>query len=465
MSDAAPPAGEASSPRLGALLFGLNAPVSRRAYLVTGVTLMLFKYALDATLIYTFAGVIWTPWEYLSPAFVTREAFASQTDWLLPVLAVLTLPFVWIGLTMSVRRAADAGIAPAFGLAFVLPGLNYAAMIGLACLPSAPVEQRTTPPTGAPASRVQAAIVGVGIGAAIGVAMAAFSVFALRSYGGVLFFATPVVMGAACGWWLNRGAPRGVGPTLGAATLTVLVAGGALLLFAIEGLVCLLMTLPIAWVLALVGALVGRFAAIASPTPRPMQALLLLLALPLTAGFESSLPTPERLREVVSHTIIDAPPEAVWPHVIGFSDLPPPHELIFEAGIAYPMRARIEGAGVGAVRHCEFSTGAFVEPITRWEPPHRLSFDVVSQPRPMHETSPYRHLHPPHLDGYFRSRKGEFRLIALPDGRTRLEGSTWYALDLAPTAYWAVWSDALVHAIHTRVLDHIERRVVAEQAR
>ncbi len=75
----------------------------------------------------------------------------------------------------------------------------------------------------------------------------------------------------------------------------------------------------------------------------------------------------------------------------------------------------------------------------------------------MTEWSPYRALHPPHLDSTMLSRRGEFRLIALPGGRTRLEGRTWYTLSLYPTAYWAPWADLLVHRIHERVLRHIER--------
>jgi hypothetical protein len=128
------------------------------------------------------------------------------------------------------------------------------------------------------------------------------------------------------------------------------------------------------------------------------------------------------------------------------------------------MRARIEGEGVGAVRHCEFSTGAFVEPVTVWEPGHRLGFDVVSQPPPMEEWSPYRNLHPPHLDASLRSVRGEFRLIALEGGRTRLEGSTWYTLSLGPELYFRLWSDAVIHRVHLRVLDHV-RRLAEEDAR
>jgi hypothetical protein len=111
---------------------------------------------------------------------------------------------------------------------------------------------------------------------------------------------------------------------------------------------------------------------------------------------------------------------------------------------------------VGATRFCEFSTGAFVEPITAWDEPRRLAFNVTEQPDPLIELSPYGNLHPPHLHGTLRSTHGEFRLIELPGNRTRLEGRTWYKIDMYPHWYWTRWSDALIHCIHERVLSHIQ---------
>src|SRR5262249_61008986 len=97
-----------------------------------------------------------------------------------------------------------------------------------------------------------------------------------------------------------------------------------------------------------------------------------------------------------SSVVVAAPPKVVWRHVVSFDELPPPHELLFRLGVAYPRHATIEGTGVGARRRCEFSTGAFDEPITVWDAPHRLSFDVVKPPDPMRELSPGRQLMPPH---------------------------------------------------------------------
>ena len=51
---------------------------------------------------------------------------------------------------------------------------------------------------------------------------------------------------------------------------------------------------------------------------------------------------------------------------------------------------------------------------------------------------------------------GEFRLTPLPGGRTRLEGRTTYVVDMFPQAYWAVPARAIVTAIHSRVLHHIQ---------
>jgi len=98
-----------------------------------------------------------------------------------------------------------------------------------------------------------------------------------------------------------------------------------------------------------------------------------------------------------------------------------------------------------------------------WEPGRRLAFDVDSQPPPLQEWSPYADLAPPHLDGYFKARHGEFRLISMPGGRTRLEGSTWYEMRLRPEGYWDVFAAALIHRIHGRVLRHIKTVAEADQ--
>jgi hypothetical protein len=183
---------------------------------------------------------------------------------------------------------------------------------------------------------------------------------------------------------------------------------------------------------------------------------MLLIFVPGVQWVEHVAAPEPSVYEVRTTIDIKASPERVWKQVVAFSEIPPPTEWMFRAGIAYPIRAGIQGAGVGAERHCVFSTGAFVEPIQVWDEPHKLKFSVTSNPAPMEEWTPYSHVEPPHLHGFLVSNGGQFLLTPLPDGGTRLEGTTWYRHSLWPAAYWRLWSDAIIHRIHLRVLRHIQ---------
>jgi uncharacterized membrane protein YhaH (DUF805 family) len=446
--------------RLGTLWFGFTERVDRRAYAASGFALMAFKYATDALIAWAAQGTLWTPRDYLSPLFSTRIQLVGQSNVdVLAILFVWTLPFVWVGASMTFRRALDAGLSAWSGLLFFVPVVNYLWMLLLCLLPSR--EPRAI--SGAqPAVRATSrALFGAAAPAAtLGVAAMFLSVLMFGSYLARLFVGTPFAVGFVAGFQVQRNSNAGVASAVVAGQLALLLAAGALLIFGLEGVVCLAMAYPLAAGLAALGAILGC-EVVRTHRLRPSHAIVLLLALPTLMGVESAEPrAPERV--VVSSIEIAAPPDAVWPHVVGFSELPPPHEVVFALGIAYPIRARIDGEGVGAIRRCEFSTGPFVEPITAWEPPRRLAFDVISQPEPMHETSPYRHIDAPHLLNGLHSRRGEFRLIALPGGRTHLEGRTWYSVEMAPQAYWGLFSDALIHAIHQRVLLHV--KVLSEAA-
>jgi hypothetical protein len=277
-----------------------------------------------------------------------------------------------------------------------------------------------------------------------------------------LFLGIPFVTGTLAGYLANREAPRTMLGTLMIAILSQVIVAIGLVLTAIDGLLCVLMTLPFSMAIAGLGAILGREIARRRPES-PALAGLLLLAVP---SADVLLPPPTPVMGMVRTTVeIAAPPEIVWRHVVSFAELPPPREWLFHLGVAYPLRARIRGHGVGAVRRCEFSTGAFIEPITVWDEPRRLAFDVAASPIPMEEWSPYRKVYAAHLDSGFRSRRGEFRLVPLAGGRTRLEGRTWYALDIHPAWYWGRYADGIVHLIHRRVLRHIRSLSEAEAGR
>ena len=292
-------------------------------------------------------------------------------------------------------------------------------------------------------------------GAFTGLVCLLLGVLGLRTYGFVVFLIAPFVTGTVTGYLVSKGTTASWHDNVAAIAATLCVVACVVLSVAFEGAICVVMSAPLAFPLALGGGIVGRKFAHRDDGPRGL--FLGLLLLPAGTMIDSGTLPDREMHQVLSVVEIEAPAERVWDNVIEFPPLPEPTEWWFRAGIAYPRYASIEGRGVGAVRYCVFSTGPFVEPITAWEPAKRLAFDVTSFPEPMRELSPYSGIHPPHLNGYLRSRKGEFRLISLPGGRTRLEGRTWYELDMAPAFYWETVTDAVIHSIHRRVLDHIKR--------
>ena len=68
---------------------------------------------------------------------------------------------------------------------------------------------------------------------------------------------------------------------------------------------------------------------------------------------------------VRSAVTINAPPEKVWNQVVAFAEIPAPRELLFRAGVAYPIRAEID-ARVSAPHGAAFSRPVLLEPITVW---------------------------------------------------------------------------------------------------
>ncbi len=435
------------------LWFRVDRDVGPTEYAASGLGLMALKYSVEAGLIYAVTGKFFSPMVFLSPMLNLRQGLLGDAEWIGWFQFFWTLPFVWVAFSMSVRRAANAGLSPWLGVLALIPILNYVFMMLMSVRPTRQRVWSMARPEQVSDSRITSGSLAVLASLLLGLLSLGVSVYVARSYGATLFFGTPLLMGAVSGFVHNRNHSRSFGSTCWVGLLSMVVPGLVLIGFALEGAICILMAAPIVVPLSLIGAAVGK--AIADyTTSLAREVVAVMLLVPILSGAES-LRRPPPLREIVTSVEIAAPPERVWRHVVSFPELPAPREWYFRAGIACPTSAWIDGVSVGAVRHCVFSTGEFVEPITTWDEPQRLAFDVTEQPDPMRELSPYGEIHPPHLGFSMHSQRGEFLLIPLANGSTRLEGRTWYELEMFPQGYWTLWSDTIIHRIHRRVLTHI----------
>ena len=445
-----------------------NGGVDRRTYAIVGVTAFLIKRALDLLIAAHFhvelgAFGYWMP---LGPGAKISDLTRGSSEYVATML-LAAMPFIWIGLALTARRLRDAGQPVWLAVLFFVPVVNLLFFAALCALPPRPrpASEEAAPwpgprplgrliPRGAGAS----ALLAIVLTTAIGLLLTLVGTVVLRTYGWGLFVALPFCLGMFSVLLYSYHERRAPKACLGVSLLPIGLLGGVLLGVAIEGVVCILMAAPLALALAALGGMLGyTIQANYWRTSTPAMLSVVLLFGPAFYGVERMAPQEPQVFVVRTSVDVQASPERVWRRVVAFSEIPPPREMLFRAGVAYPIRAEILGRGPGAVRRCIFSSGAFVEPIEVWDEPHLLRFGVTASPPPLDELTPYGHIDTPHLHGYLVAEEGQFLLAPLPAGATRLEGLTRYRHSMWPAAYWRLWSDHIIHRIHLRVLDHIRR--------
>lgn len=327
-------------------------------------------------------------------------------------------------------------------------------MLWLCILPSKPAEtEKVNQKIALSGDRYKNALVGVISSIIIGIAVILISVFIFDSYGLTVFVLVPFLLGLVATYLFNVGQVRSLKESNWVAFIALGILSGSIILFSLEGLICVAMAFPLAVPVVFLGAILGR--KIATNRSSYIQGgLPLLILLPAFLAFDSISPHSSTF-SVTTSVEISADINDVWNNVIEFDEIEHEPEWFFKLGIAYPIRANIEGDGVGAIRYCEFLTGPFVEPITVWNDPYHLAFDVIEQPASLQELSIYEEVNAPHIHDFFRSTKGEFRLTSTGNDKTLLKGTTWYILEIYPHFYWRPISEWLVEKIHKRVLKQI----------
>lgn len=115
--------------------FGFTEEVTRRAYLRWGAVLFLLRYAVEAALVARLAGRVLDPLTFVTPFFARPDTVMGPAGLALTLSA---LPFLWVVVSMSVRRAAAAGRREYLGFLVLVPGLHYVVVAVLAALPDRP---------------------------------------------------------------------------------------------------------------------------------------------------------------------------------------------------------------------------------------------------------------------------------------------------------------------------------------
>lgn len=475
-------------------LWRWDGTVDRGPYIFYGVTLSGIKYGIDTFISSVFFHKPWSFLNYIMPG-QSIDLLALQPADLFYLLVMLTfsLPFIWTGTMLTLRRLRGAGLPGWLVKLFFVPVVNFVMFVTLCIMPTqeepgiklpsledqrlerppdsiaqqtdshgVPIKAEPVPIVYSKEERSRSALFALCTTVPAAALLLWTGTIWMQSYGWWLFIALPFAMGMVPAYLYGKDYPRSFKECFLVSMTAVTLFGISIFFFAWEGALCLLMAAPIGYALAVIGCWLGwSMQRRALPSDeRKLIMSWLVIALPLLMGAEYSQPRVPPVCAVTTSIVIAAPPEKVWPNIIAFPELKPPDEPLFYTGIAYPVGATISGRGPGAVRKCRFSTGAFIEPITVWQEPELLKFSVTAQPEPMREWSWNHEIQPAHLHGYLDIHGGQFALkpIQNADGSvsTEVRGTTWYQNNMFPASYWKLWTDYIMHEIHSRVLRHIK---------
>lgn len=371
--------------------------------------------------------------------------------------AVLVLQ-AWAILALSYQRALDARVDAWIAAAAIAPIIQVPAVLFLSLIAHGDVAEEP-PIEAADRRRVMSAWSGglIGLIAGLALTLAAVSTSALvfGTYGYGIFLIAPLLMGAVTGFFANHRSDLTESETNRLVIATTFFGGIVLVATAIEGIGCLIMAAPLGIGMAWVGGKLGRAMARSGRYGGGQMASSIAI-LPIVFAIEAVFPPSVRF-DTMQTIAVQAPPARVWKAIVQMETIDEPLSLLHKVGIAYPIRGRVFGAGVGALRYGDFSTGVAVERVTQWQENRKLAFVVLKDIPGLRELSPYAHVHAPHVQGYFTTRETSFELVP-QDGFTLIVERTSHDLKLDPALYWLPFARYMVDTNNARVLRHIKRQ-------
>jgi uncharacterized membrane protein YhaH (DUF805 family) len=243
--------------------------INRGAYALVGVLGFAIKHNLDRVVAGYGFHRTWGLFNYWVPVHdVARitELRGSEATFLGTMVA-LSLPFIWVGVALTMKRLRSAGLPTQLVALFFLPVLNLFFFLVLCLLPErdlSAAEVKTAESESKrkrkrkqsylarvfPESAMGSAALSLLITVPAGLGIALLGVQVLGNYGWGVFVALPFTMGFAAALVYGIRQPRSLGGCMGVGSLAVALLGTALLALAFEGVVCLIMAIPIALPLA-----------------------------------------------------------------------------------------------------------------------------------------------------------------------------------------------------------------------
>src|SRR5258708_1613327 len=207
-----------------------NGTVNRGEYVIVGMIGFAIKHNLDrviATYGFHRPWGLFSYWEPIKNAGRITSLHPDEARFLATLVAT-ALPFVWVGVMMTLKRLRSMGAPAAFVILFFVPFVNLLFFLFLSLCPS----QANTQPEVAEANQpwlvriapdgpLGSAVAAILVTAILGLAITVLSTLLLVTYGWGLFVALPFTMGLAAAAIHGIKHPRSLPACLSVAGLSV----------------------------------------------------------------------------------------------------------------------------------------------------------------------------------------------------------------------------------------------------
>ena len=212
---------------------------SRAAYLTVGVVGFGLKFLIDWLTVSQIFHRPWSVWNYWRPfgAINGLHSLSLENRLFAGTMLFLALPFIWMGLAMTVKRLRDSGQPTWLAALFFAPIVNLIFFLVLSILPSGAHSNREE---GAPWPGIRAfdkliprtgpasALFSIGVTTLLGFCLAFLSTEVIAQYGWSLFVGLPFCLGLFAVLTFSYHQPRRLSECLAVAVLPIAMLGALL---------------------------------------------------------------------------------------------------------------------------------------------------------------------------------------------------------------------------------------------
>ncbi|HMK18002.1 MAG TPA: hypothetical protein VK492_07385 [Chitinophagaceae bacterium] len=270
--------------------------------------------------------------------------------------------------------------------------------------------------------------------------------FELVGLGYTFFIVVPLCIGYSLGIKLDWGISLVIAVMMGLTLFFFL-----LLTAGFEGLICVIMLLPIFIPIVLIGILIGynlRKRSLKTEKKNIIKiSLYPLIVLLFSGGIEHFFSNKFENAKVESTIYLPYKASTVYDFIKSVDTLAGKRSLLMNLGLSVPQKCVLEKEEVGAKRTCYFENGTIEEKVTDIKRGKFIKMKVTD----------YK------LPGFKWLKFDDAIYLFTQEGdSTKLTRITTYQSQLKPRIYWEFWEKQAIEAQHEYVLNDLKRRLEAK---